>query len=104
MSILLIGDMMGKGLRRLVQRNMTGWWIMIDQIAYLKDIDYNALRRGYDLIEMDHELLAWPKCEITYCDNYICVGMSKSLCYPHGIEFKAFTKDQFEENRRNKFK
>lgn len=77
---------------------------MADQIYFIKDIDYNALRRGYDLIDMDDELLAWPKCEITNCNAYICVGMSKSLCYPHGIKFKAFTVEQFEENRRAKSK
>lgn len=73
---------------------------------YLKDIDYAALRRGYDEIEYEEweEPFAWPKCEITGCNAYICIGMSKSLCYPHGIEFGAFTKEQFEENRRNKFK
>lgn len=76
---------------------------MTDQICFLKDIDYNALRRGYDLIDMEDELLAWPKCEISDCKAYICVGMSKSLCYPHRIELKAFTEEQFEENRRKKF-
>lgn len=71
---------------------------------YLKNIDYSALRRGYDEVEYEgYEPLAWPRCEITGCEAFICIGMSKSLCYPHGIEFGAFTKEQFEENRRKKF-
>jgi len=59
-------------------------------------------RRGYEEFELDDgETLLWPRCEITGCPNCICMGMSKSLCYPHGIEFGAFTKEQFEENRRS---
>lgn len=65
-----------------------------------KDIDYGAVRRGSDLIEYEgEEPILWPRCEITGCENGICVGMSKSLCYPHGIEFGAFTKEQFEADR-----
>ena len=32
---------------------------------FLKDINYSALRRGYDefLVEGDQEAFAWPKCE-----------------------------------------
>lgn len=67
-----------------------------------KDIDYSACRRGYDEYELNGETLLWPRCEITNCSNNICIGMSKSLCYPHGIEFGAFTKKEFEANRANK--
>lgn len=63
-------------------------------------IDYSACRRGHEEFEMeDGETLLWPRCEITGCEAMICVGMSKSLCYPHGIEFGAFTKEQFEADR-----
>lgn len=65
-----------------------------------KDIDYSAVRRGADLIEYEgEEPILWPRCEITGCEHGICVGMSKSLCYPHGIELGAFTKEQFEADR-----
>jgi hypothetical protein len=68
-----------------------------------KDIDYSACRRGHDEVELDNDdILLWPRCEISRCTNNICVGMSKSLCYPHGIEFDAFTKEQFEANRKQK--
>lgn len=78
---------------------------MTDQICYLNGIDYIALRRGYELVDIEepNEILAWPRCEITNCSNGICIGMSKSLCYPHGIEFGAFTEEEFEENRRKRF-
>lgn len=69
-------------------------------LMYLKDIDYSSLRRGYDEIEYEgEEPLAWPRCEITGCSAGICIGMSKSLCYPHGIEFGAFTVEEFEADR-----
>lgn len=65
-----------------------------------KGIDYSALRRGWDEFEQeDGETLLWPRCEIDGCGNGVCIGMSKSLCYPHGIEFGAFTKAQFEADR-----
>jgi hypothetical protein len=68
-----------------------------------KDIDYSYCRRGWGKIELDDgETLLWPRCEISNCEAYICVGMSKSLCYPHGIEFGAFTEAEVEENRAKK--
>ncbi len=73
-------------------------------LLFLKDIDYSALRRGYKEVDHGDGPMAWPRCEITGCDACICIGMSKSLCYPHGIEFGAFTKAQFEANRKEKFK
>lgn len=58
-------------------------------------------RRGVIEFECeDGSELHWPRCEITNCENGICIGMSKSLCYPHGIEFNEFTKEQFEESRK----
>jgi hypothetical protein len=58
-------------------------------------------RRGYEEYELeDGDTLYWPRCEINGCENNVCVGMSKSLCYPHGIEFGAFTKEQFEADRK----
>lgn len=58
-------------------------------------------RRGYTEFECeDGEIIQWPNCEITGCPNGVCMGMSLSLCYPHGIEFKAFTKEEFEEDRK----
>lgn len=60
-------------------------------------------RRGYEEFELeDDETLYWQKCEIDDCPNGICMGMSESLCYPHGIEFGAFTKEEFEINRKKK--
>ena len=57
-------------------------------------------RRGYGEFELeDGEILLWPRCEINGCDGHVCIGMSKSLCYPHGIEFGAFTVEEFEANR-----
>jgi hypothetical protein len=65
-----------------------------------KDIDYTACRRGFEEFELDSgETLLWPRCEISGCPMNVCIGMSKSLCYPHGIEFGAFTKEQFEADR-----
>lgn len=59
------------------------------------------MRRGIQEFELeDGTTLEWPRCEINGCQNGICFGMSLSLCYPHGIEFGAFTKEQFEEDRR----
>jgi len=58
------------------------------------------MRRGADEFECeDGSTILWPLCEITGCQNYVCQGMSKSLCYPHGIEFKAFTVEEFEADR-----
>ena len=63
-------------------------------------LDLNAARRGHEEFELeDGDTLLWPRCEITDCLNGVCVHMSKSLCYPHGIEFGAFTEAQFEANR-----
>lgn len=60
-------------------------------------IDPSASRRGSEEFDgEDGHTLVWPRCEISGCPNGICAGMSKSLCYPHGIEFKAFTKSDFE--------
>lgn len=66
------------------------------------EVDYTREpRRGFDLVEYeDGPTLAWPRCEIDGCDNGVCIGMSKSLCYPHGIEFKEFTVEEFEANRK----
>lgn len=61
----------------------------------------NPTRRGYEEFELENgETFLWPKCEITDCPNCVCMGMSKSLCYPHGIEFKSFTVEEFEANRK----
>jgi len=58
-------------------------------------------RRGYGEFELeDGETLLWPRCEINGCEAFVCVGMSKSLCYPHGIEFGAFTKEEFDSQLR----
>lgn len=59
-------------------------------------------RRGVQRFECDDIEFDWPRCEITCCPAFVCLGMSESLCYPHGIEFGAFTKEQFDENRRRK--
>ena len=57
-------------------------------------------RRGEDEFECDDgTTFWWPLCEITGCPHYVCRGMSLSLCYPHGIEFGAFTKEEFERSR-----
>jgi len=68
----------------------------------VKDIDYSKLRRGSTVFEIDKEKFDWPNCEVSGCNNQICIGMSKTLCYVHGIEFKAFTEKEFEESRRNR--
>lgn len=66
------------------------------------EVDINQPpRRGYtevDILENDY-VIAWPNCEIDGCENGVCIGMSKSLCYPHGIEFGAFTEEEWEANR-----
>jgi hypothetical protein len=60
-------------------------------------------RRGYELCQYEDEPeFLWPRCEITGCPNNVCLGMSESLCYPHGIEFGSFTEEQFEEDRRKR--
>lgn len=57
-------------------------------------------RRGYEEFELeDGTEVKWARCEINDCPNCVCIGMSLSLCYPHGIEFGFFTKEQFEANR-----
>lgn len=78
----------------------------VGNMIFLKGFNYSTLRRGYDecQYEGDAESFAWPKCEITDCLNNVCIGMSKSLCYPHGIDLGEFTKEQFDENRKKKFK
>jgi hypothetical protein len=59
-----------------------------------------SMRRGADEFEDDDgATFLWPLCEIDGCQAYVCQGMSKSLCYPHGIEFGEFTKEEFERNR-----
>lgn len=65
------------------------------------EVDYTQQpRRGFEVVQYgDDNPLAWPRCEIDGCPNNICIGMSKSLCYVHGIEFKAFTVEEFEANR-----
>lgn len=71
-------------------------------MAYVtfEGIDPASSRRGCDEFETeDGDTLVWPRCEITGCQNGICAGMSKSLCYPHGIEFGAFTVEEFEADR-----
>ncbi|MCW2194981.1 hypothetical protein AB7M45_007754 [Bradyrhizobium elkanii] len=66
-------------------------------------IDDSAVRRGSALVCCEEEEpILWPRCEITGCENGICIGMSKSLCYPHGIEFGSFTKEQFEAYRASR--
>lgn len=66
--------------------------------------DPTGARRGYEEFEDEAgETVIWRRCEITDCPNCVCVGMSASLCYPHGIEFGAFTEEEVEANRRAKF-
>lgn len=69
---------------------------------FLKNFDYSKARRGHTVFETDDGEFAWPNCEITGCSNCICVGMSKSLCYPHGIAFGEFTEAEFKKNREDK--
>lgn len=58
-------------------------------------------RRGITQFENpDGTILDWPNCEIDDCQNGICFRMSTSLCYVHGIEFKEFTIEQFEAERK----
>ena len=66
------------------------------------EVDYSIEpRRGFEVVEYEgYDPILWPKCEITGCENGVCIGMSKSLCYLHGIEFKAFTEEEFEANRK----
>lgn len=72
-------------------------------VFFVNNIDYSACRRGAEPIEYDDgKKLLWPRCEISNCTAFICIGMSKSLCYPHGIEFGAFTKEQFEADRKTR--
>lgn len=71
-------------------------------MADLTQMGAGPARRGYEEFECEGEEIMWQRCEITDCPNCICMGMSTSLCYPHGIEFGAFTEAQFEENRRLK--
>ena len=56
-------------------------------------------RRGFETFEDENGVFDWPRCEITGCQNFVCQGMSLSLCYPHGIEFGAFTVEEFEADR-----
>lgn len=61
------------------------------------------MRRGADeFILEDGTTILWPCCEISGCGGYVCQGISKSLCYPHGIELGEFTKEQFEESRKSR--
>ena len=59
-------------------------------------------RRGVEIFECEGEEIIWPRCEITGCPNFICVGMSPSLCYPHGIELGEFTENEFEVDRKKR--
>jgi hypothetical protein len=71
------------------------------KLVGFSEVDYSIEpRRGFELVEYDNEYIVWPRCEITGCEAGVCIGMSKSLCYPHGIEFKAFTEAEFEANRK----
>ena len=56
-----------------------------------------------DTVEFQYENgppFKWARCEITGCQNFVCLRMSNSLCYPHGIEFGEFTKEQFDAERK----
>lgn len=64
-----------------------------------QDTPMTGPRRGYTTFECEGVVFDWQNCEITGCPNCICVGMSDSLCYPHGIEFGAFTEAQFDADR-----
>lgn len=60
-----------------------------------------TMRRGAEEFDFgDGTVLVWPRCEITGCPNNVCLRMSNSLCYQHGIEFGEFTKEEFEAERR----
>ena len=65
-------------------------------VLYEDDAWANAIGSSFT---GDDAPIAWPRCEITGCENGVCVGMSKSLCYPHGIELGAFTVEEFEADR-----
>ena len=65
----------------------------------LTQMETGPARRGYEEFECEGEDIMWRRCEITDCPNCVCMGMSNSLCYPHGIEFDAFTKEQFDTDR-----
>lgn len=66
----------------------------------VEQIGTGPSRRGFEEFEMeDGTQLFWARCEIADCPNGVCAGMSKSLCYPHGIEFGAFTVEAFEADR-----
>lgn len=74
---------------------------MIKPVVGFPEVDYSIEpRRGFECVDMDDYEILWPRCEITGCEAGVCIGMSKSLCYPHGIEFKAFTEEEFEANRK----
>lgn len=61
------------------------------------------MRRGAEeFICEDGTMFLWPHCEISGCSAYVCQGMSKSLCYPHGIELGEFTQEEFEINRQSR--
>jgi hypothetical protein len=60
-------------------------------------------RRGFQEFQCEGEpAFFWARCEITGCPNCVCIGMSPSLCYQHGIEFGEFTKEDFDRNRAEK--
>jgi hypothetical protein len=74
-------------------------------MAYVtfEGINPASSRRGSEEFEIENgDTLVWPRCEITGCQNGICAGMSKSLCYPHGVELGAFTVEEFEADRRRR--
>ncbi len=59
-------------------------------------------RNGYTEFETDDgATLFWRNCEISGCPNCVCIRMSPSLCYVHGIAFGAFTVEEFEQDRRS---
>lgn len=66
------------------------------------------MRRGHEHVviidDADNEVaeFAWARCEINGCTNLVCRGMSLSLCYPHGIEFGAFTKEEVDRDRNQR--
>lgn len=67
----------------------------------IEQIGAGPARRGFEEFELeDGTQLFWARCEITDCPNGVCAGMSKSLCYPHGIALGAFTEAEFEANRK----
>ncbi len=69
----------------------------------IEQIGTGPSRRGFEEFELeDGTELYWARCEINGCPNGICSGMSNSLCYPHGIEFGAFTEAEFEADRKRR--